>query len=370
MTYREFQYRWEFDLEADPQSLWPFVADTNRFNRDAGLPALEAGAGGATFDGPPPSDDDERAARRRLRFSKFGVSVAWEEEPFEWEQPARFGVVRRYLSGPLAEMRVHVELNPREPGGTRLVYRVSARPRNAVGLAAIPLQIGQLSARKFARVFKTYDRLARRQQPATLALAPDTRLAPAQRARLSKLRESLLRDGARPELAERLVETIERADDLTLARLRPYALADHWREPRREVLELCLRATRAGLLDFRWDLLCPLCRGPQHSSASLKDLQTSAHCDACDVDTKANFDRSVELTFRPNASVREVEAQEFCTGGPGVTPHVVAQQVLRPGESRTLAPALEAGGYRLRALRTPGGVPLEVSAEGDAEASL
>ncbi|HYO63872.1 MAG TPA: DUF5939 domain-containing protein [Pyrinomonadaceae bacterium] len=368
MSYRDFQYRWEFDLDSDPQALWPFVADTNRFNRDAGLPALDAG--GVTFDDATSNEgDDDKAARRRLRFSKFGVNVTWDEEPFEWEQPRRFGVVRRYLSGPLAEMRVRAELHPREPGGTRLVYEVSARPHNALGLVAIPLQIGRLSARRFARVFNTYDRLARRQSDA-LALAPHTRLSASQRARLSKLRGALLEQGARPDLAERLAELVGRGDDMTLARLRPYALADHWREPRREVLELFLRATRAGLLDFRWDLLCPLCRGPQHSSASLKDLRTSAHCDACDVDTKANFDRSVELTFRPNASVREVSVREFCTGGPRVTPHVVAQQILRPGESRTLAPALEEGGYRLRALRTPGGVPVRVCREGDAEASL
>ena len=364
MRYREFHYRWEFDLEADPRALWPLVADTNRFNRDAGLPSLADGAAYVSAD-----DAPSRVPRRRLNFSKLGLRVAWEEEPFEWVQPARFGVRRRYLSGPLAEMRVRVELRPREGGGTRLVYEVWALPRNALGALAVPLQIGRLSARSFARVFRRYDRLAR-DASAPLPLSEDSQLAPPARARLSKLHEALLGDGARPDLAARLVDTVERADDLSLARLRPYALADLWGEPRREVLELFLRATRAGLLDFRWDLLCPLCRGPQHSSAALKDLRTSAHCDACNVDTTANFDRSVELTFRPNPSVREIDAQEFCTGGPRVTPHVVAQQVLRPAESRTLAPALEEGAYRLRALRSPGGLPLRVTSEGSASAAL
>src|SRR5438270_1311793 len=91
---KEFHYRWEYDLSASPQALWPLVADTNRFNRDAGLPDVTekpADAGGG---------------RRRLRLSKLGVGVEWEEEPFEWIRPYRFGVTRKYKTGPVAEARV------------------------------------------------------------------------------------------------------------------------------------------------------------------------------------------------------------------------------------------------------------------------
>ena len=38
---REFHYRWEFELESSPEQLWPLVADTNRFNRDTNVPAVE-----------------------------------------------------------------------------------------------------------------------------------------------------------------------------------------------------------------------------------------------------------------------------------------------------------------------------------------
>ena len=43
---REFHNRWEFDLKSSPESLWPFVADTNRFNRDTGVPQIEISAAG------------------------------------------------------------------------------------------------------------------------------------------------------------------------------------------------------------------------------------------------------------------------------------------------------------------------------------
>jgi len=105
MPFREFHYRWEFDLESSPEQLWPLVADTNRFNRDTGVPAIEnlSNPGAAL-----------RNARRRLRLSAFGIPVEWEEQPFEWVRPARFGVVRRYSKGPIEELRVLAELIPTE----------------------------------------------------------------------------------------------------------------------------------------------------------------------------------------------------------------------------------------------------------------
>ncbi len=144
MAYREFHYRWEYDHKASPEQLWPLVADTNRFNRDTGVPEVQV------------SEDDREAKSngvRRLSLSKFGLRVEWEEEPFEWIRPYRFAVVRRYLKGPVAQMRVQAELKPMEAGGTHLVYEVWAQPKSALGLTAIPLQIGLLAAEASARPF-------------------------------------------------------------------------------------------------------------------------------------------------------------------------------------------------------------------------
>jgi len=74
MTFSEFHYRWEFDLKSSPEQLWPLVADTNRFNRDTGVPAIET---------LPAKNKGLKNARRRLRLSAFGIPVEWEEQPFE-----------------------------------------------------------------------------------------------------------------------------------------------------------------------------------------------------------------------------------------------------------------------------------------------
>jgi class 3 adenylate cyclase len=130
------------------------------------------------------------------------------------------------------------------------------------------------------------------------------------------------------------------------------------------VLELCLHATRAGLLRLGWDLLCPLCRGPAETGSSLSEVGSSVHCDSCNIDANVAFDRSVELTFRPSESIRAVEEVTFCLGGPALTRHVVTQQLLAPGTSRTLTPTLEEGRYRVRARDLPGSRAVRVAQGG------
>ena len=63
----------------------------------------------------------------------------------------------------------------------------------------------------------------------------------------------------------------------------------------------------------------------------------------------------MELTFRPNPAVRPASDNAYCVGGPQVTPHIIAQQPLAPGENRSISPPLEAGRYRLRTLGLHGG---------------
>jgi class 3 adenylate cyclase len=353
MPYNDFHYRWEFDLESSPEQLWPLVADTNRFNRDTGLPAVTAVRD---------QGESEKNARRRLRLTAFGMPVEWEEQPFEWIRPSRFGVVRRYSKGPIAELRVRVELTPTRPEhespdpfqteGTKLVYEIWARPKNFIGLLAIPIQLGILSARNFARTFREYDDLAKRGR--TVAnLSPNVEFVSGGRSRLLALSEKMASQGTDDELIALLVDHIENADELALARIRPYELARQWQQPRRAALEACLCATRAGVLDMQWNLICPMCRGGP-ATESLQEIQSKVHCPGCNIDFTVNFEQSIELTFRPNPSIRKADAETFCIGGPQVTPHVAAQQLLAPHSTRAIDLSLETGRYRLRTMAIDG----------------
>ena len=173
----------------------------------------------------------------------------------------------------MAELRVLAELTLQTGGGTRLRYQVWAKPKSLLGLIVVPLQLGLISARRFAKAFKRYDRSAVN-EVLLLSEQPKSELSTIARSRLGAIKERLLAEGVEVSVAHRLTEYVEQADDFSLARISPYALADDWKEPRRAVLEACLRATRAGLFDLRWDLLCPLCRGPQESETSLSEISS------------------------------------------------------------------------------------------------
>jgi class 3 adenylate cyclase len=360
MGYREFHYRWEYRLKASPEELWPLVADTNRFNRDTGVPAVELREGEAK---------GKSNGSRRLRLYKFGIPVEWDEQPFEWVRPTRFGTMRRYHRGPMAEARMLAELTPLPEGGTQLVYEVWARPKNLLGLLAIPFQIGYLTERSFAKTFRDYDRFAFGGSPPLYQPSP-AELTTGGRARLLAIGEKLIQQGAQEEIVSQLAQLIEEADEMTLARIRPYVLADYYNWSRRAVLETCLWATRQGMLDLQWDLICPMCRGAGETNSSLRDINAQVHCDGCKIDYTVNFDRSVELTFRPNPSIRKIEIETFCVGGPQVTPHIVAQQFLPPRSERELKLPLEAGRYRLRTPAQAGEQSIVVSDEGAASATL
>lgn len=346
---KEFHYKWEWDFASSPEALWTLVSDTNRFNRDTGLPPMQllGIANGVKL----------------VKFKIPFVNVTWEEEPFEWTYPYRFGILRRYRNSPLVEMRVDCRLERLEPSGTRLTYEVWATSRNILGNIAIPLAVGVVSARRFGDAFKMYDRIASRGDRG-LVIANDRNLSPSGDNRFKSLSDSLKAQGADEPTLDHLYEYLRHADDISIQRMRPYALADGWGLPRRTVLETFLRATRAGLLDMYWDLLCPECRGVAEDHARLADMHSSSHCNTCQIDFRANFDHNVEVIFRPNPSIRVVDVQmEFCVGSPQRQPHVVFSLIVPPRERLPIATRLNAGRYRLSASSIEGSQMLEASAD-------
>jgi class 3 adenylate cyclase len=358
MAYKEFYYRWEFELKSNPEQLWTLIADTNRFNRDAGLPRVEKVEGASA-----------RKGRKRLRLFRFGMPVEWEEQPFEWVKPFRFGVVRKYFKGPVAEIKIHAELTPKEEG-THLVYEIWAKPKNAIGRTAIPFQFGVVSQRSFAKAFNAYDKILSSREEPPLYQKTKVEFSSGGHERLEAVKQKLIEENANKDAVKRLIQLLSESDDLTVSRIRPHEVADYFHLSRRDMLETCLFATRHGLLDLQWDLICPHCRGAADTSKSLSGLNSNSYCDSCNIDFNVNFDASVELTFAPNAAVRNVETQTFCVGGPQVTPHIIAQQLLKANEERVLKLPMEEGRYRVRVSNLDGGSIFTVNDEGDSSIEL
>src|SRR6185503_1290641 len=199
---RDLHYHWEYNLKASPEKLWPFVSDTNRFNRDTGVPSVDVAK---------TTKGRLRNARRRLRLSMYGVAVEWEEQPFEWIRPNRFGVSRTYSKGPMVELRALAEMSQGPTGGTRLTYDVHVKPRSLLGALLVQLQIKSSSARRFAQAFHKYDELALLEAEAPVEQTIE--LQPAAVSRLQSIREQLVAQGADETTVDRLVNFVGTADD-------------------------------------------------------------------------------------------------------------------------------------------------------------
>ena len=353
---KEFYFSWQWDLKSAPEAIWPFASDTNRFNRDTWQPEVEMLS----------NVKGTKQARMKLPI----IRVEWEEEPFEWTYPYSFGIVRKYSKGPIDAMRVQVNLDARENGGTHVTYQTWINTGNLLAQIGIPFAIGVVAKRLFEKTLRFYDRIADRS--GTMFSASHQRgLTSSGRTRFKSQSEAVINQGTDLALVKRLEEFFDQADEFSLQRIRPYALADSWKVSRRPVLEMFLRATRAGVLDMYWDLLCPSCRGTTEGHTNLAEVHGTSHCNTCQIDFSVNFDHNIEVVFRPNPSVIKVEFNAaFCVGSPQMQPHVFMTQTIAALRSLPAPLQLEAGRYTLRASNVPGALSLFADADGAEQIEL
>lgn len=340
-----FHYRWSWMFHASPEQVWPLVSDTQRFNEATGLPTTQVTE----------TPNPEGGSRRTIQFRRFGISVIWDEYPFEWIQPQSFGVLRVYHGGPVAWMQIILSLTSQGSSETQLTYEIIIHPANFSGYLVIPVQVGWISRRAFDRVFHQIDAAlqeqTRNRTAFPLAVTP---LHPSADARIQSIEQQLKEVAYDADLVTKFVSYIREAQDADLMRIRPFALADDWGVDRIRMLELCLHAARFGLLNVSWDLLCPECRGAKSTAPTLFNVERHVHCPSCNIDYEVDFDHHIELTFHPNPGIKPIERMVYCVGGPQNTPHIFVQQVVRPQSTKSFDLSLESGRYRIRGPRIPG----------------
>lgn len=328
-----------------PAAIWAGLADTGRYNEAAGLPRH------AIDSRPQPDGTVRHFGRARLG----GFLLEWEEVPVEWVDCQWFQHTRIFSRGPIARLTATLALSPVDgAAATDASYAVEAVPRGLLGRLLLATGFWSGVERMFGRAAATVEEWAagRRDRP----FDPPPR--PPAPALLARARAALART-EHQALARRLLEELAGGLESDLLHLRPLALARRWGAPPRPVLEACLGAVAEGVMDMRWDLLCPRCRGAKLSADALDRLPAGAHCQSCNIDYGRDFDRNVELTFRPAPWLRPLNEGEFCLIGPMSTPHVKAQIALAPGQTRRIAARLAPGPYRLRTLEAGGAVEVD-----------
>ncbi len=338
---RRQSWAWRFDQP--PPAVWPLLADTARFNEAAGLPKYQV------EEVPQPDGSVRFLARSR----RGPFDMVWEERPFNWVSDRWFEHCRDFRTGPLARLCARFELRA-EGDGAVGTYEIEVAPRGLLGalivgsgalLRSAGKSFGKLAAE--ARAFVA----GAREQPFDYAPPP---VSPETRRRVDKLVAEIEATPNGHGHARALADLLLSAQEVDLWHVRPLKLARDWGIGERQAIELCLQAVKTGLLDLRWDLLCPRCRVSKAWSGSLDRLPKGAHCGSCNIDYDRDFSRNVEASFRPAASVRPIISGEYCLFGPMSTPHIKLHVTLDPGETRTLPAELAPGQYRLRTLE-PGG---------------
>jgi class 3 adenylate cyclase len=316
---------WEWEFDAPRERLWPWIADSDWINAQAGLPKIgtrdEALAGGGT--------------RKIAWFSVGPLRVEWEERPTIWRVPEFYQVDRVYRMGPLARFVNRTALEVLGPERTRVVVDIEMDARNAVTALALPLIAAQGKAgadRAFARAAEC----AKGAPPATR--------------RGGALFDSLRADGAHADAIDALEAHFALSDERDLATLRPFELADQYGVARKMMLRTCLAAARAGLFNLKWDVICPSCRGTPNAFDSLTDVRADLHCPSCNIPYGPQFDRSVEVTFNARPLGRGVDPPLYCIASPHRSAHVLAQTAVAARGNATIELDLVPGVYDVNAV--------------------
>lgn len=328
-----------FVLASAPGRAWPFLADTDRFNRLAGMAEVRYRA----------IESGSRASARFVAETRAGgFKLVYDEYPFEWSHGRRFGVHRRMRGGPIEAYSWTCSLQPSDAridgleGGTRVTVRFEVTPR-----LWILRPIAWLNGRRFTQQF---EQLGAMVDASVLegAQSPYAKpVSPADAERVAEAVARIAKEGVDAAIAGKLGVFVREAPDADVVRIRPFEVADTWGDDRRAVLRAFLRAVPAGLFELRWGIICPSCLTASQQTRALEEIRPEGHCQLCDITFELDLDRAVEATFLPHPSVRRVPEQLFCIGGPARAPHVLVQANVDAGGERKLDVPGQPGRYRL-----------------------
>jgi class 3 adenylate cyclase len=343
-------------IAAPPRLVWGFISDSDRNDRILNAPEVSYRY----------EDAEEAGDRVRLRIGQ--AAMPWGETQWQerggWIEGDWFRGIRCMESGPIASISVEAK-TPAAPEGTRLWVRFEVIARDLVDESFMAFFLGRMKIRMERLIESLTQTLTQQRLPPpsldepaaiearrALSLLPYevTMFGPRQEADAAELsrRLEVLRAAGCPEpMAEALQHFLLDAADEQLTQIRPF----EWVRERpdtstitpREALIGMLEATRAGLLDLQWQLICPSCRVSAGAWSGFSQATPSAHCVECDRAFALDMAQNVEAIFRPHEALRKTSQRVYCGGSPKWRPHIAALVSLHPGERRETSMMLAPG---------------------------
>ncbi len=347
------QFTWSIQLDAAPEELWPFISDTNQIFRLLGAPSVK-------------KTQLSRTAPRgfiEVTNSRLSSYSLWEQEPYFWEKPYRFGTTRNYKVGVLKQLKYQVDLIPNNEG-TIVNTRVWLTPSKKQLFLFAKLYIDRIIKYRYFKILKEYDKCAK-QQLFRYEVNSHRSLVRGAESRIKKITQSLIENTKRKRIINHLVNFIKKADDEDLVRIHPFQLAEYWGEKKYSVLNVFLHAAKLDFLDFNWDVCCPNCKAPKSTIRKLKEIRTSHYCEECDLDFELDFNTNTHMVFTPHPLIRKISNRRYSFGEPNANAHIVSQHYLTMGESKYLDIKLEEGTYLFKSHNHKGHIILHAREDAD-----
>ncbi len=328
---KRIDWFWHFDIELSASELWKLVSDTSRMNRALQVSEMKF---------------EDRQGVRWGTSRPAGVFHEWIEVPWNWVAERQMDSVRIYKHGFSKIVYAAFRLQPIDDSHTRLYLYFGSIPN---GILSTPLlKLG------FSGLYKDYQRLlptlaeeVRNRRPLS-SLQAGSSLAEGAEERLSVIASQLQQKALDEVCIRKLLDWIRHGDEQDLFRIQVRERAHSFGVDEDALLRVCLHATRLGLLELTWDVMCPHCRGVSQQNGNLGEVSTQGHCGVCLIDFGTDGSESIEITFHVHPSIREVPHRSFCSAEPAAKEHIRLQQCVLPNATMLHQVPLRAGRYRMR----------------------
>ena len=118
---------------------------------------------------------------------------------------------------------------------------------------------------------------------------------------------SVLKQSAAADCAAAIEDAVSNASDRDLCRINAADFATKRGLDEERAIATFLHATRLGLFEMSWNVLCPGCGGVLDASSTLKTITRDEYdCRLCTAGYKPTLDEMVEVTFTVSPRVRRI----------------------------------------------------------------
>jgi class 3 adenylate cyclase len=122
---------------------------------------------------------------------------------------------------------------------------------------------------------------------------------------------SVLKQTADPAVADAIARLIEDGEDHELNRINVLDFSKRSGLDEERVISGFLHASRLGLFDLTWNVLCPGCGGVLGAHDTLKSLRPDDyHCGLCACGYEPSVDEQVEVAFTVSPKIRRIAAHD------------------------------------------------------------